>query len=210
MLDSTPWLRTCRGAMKTAAVLFVLVLAPACAERDALQGRVPQQPVLVGEVTLPEARAGRSDTTFAFRAPQGGLLYVYFGFTNCPDICPTALGNVRDAVRTLDPAAAARVEVAFVTVDLSRDSAEVMVPFLASFTERGHALIPSNPAELGRAQSAFRATSTALESDGAIEVSHTGLGYVVDDTGTIVVQWDDGTGPDVIAHDLRWLLLQDR
>jgi protein SCO1/2 len=197
--------------MRATTAAFVLAGALGCAARDELRGRVPENAVSVGEIALPEVRAGRPDTTFAFRAAPGGLLYVYFGFTRCPDICPTALGNFRDAVVTLDPAAAARVEMAFVTVDLARDSAAVMVPFLASFTARGHALIPRDPEQLGRAQSAFRATSTAREqSDGTVEVSHTGLGYVVDDAGAVAVQWDDGTRPDVIAHDLRLLLSRNR
>jgi protein SCO1 len=190
-----------------AAAMTMMLAAAGCAGQGVkLQGHVPPAPMLVGSITMPEVRPGEPDRPFAFRAAPGGLLYVYFGFTNCPDICPTTLSDLRRALRTLGPAAE-RVDVAFVTVDPYRDSAAVLVPYLASFTSRGHALVPRTQEQLGRAESAFKATSTvSKQADGTYEVSHTGLGYVVDDAGHVRVQWDFGTKPAVMAHDLRLLL----
>ena len=171
-----------------------------------LKGMRPPGPAYVGGVTMPEVEPGQPDRTFHFRAAPGHVLFVYFGYTNCPDICPTTLSDLRRALRKVG-GASARVEVAFVTVDPYRDTAEVLVPYLASFTQGAHALYPRTQQQLGQAESAFGATSmVSKKPDGSFEVSHTGLAYIVDPTGHVLVQWDFGTSADVMAHDLRVLL----
>jgi protein SCO1/2 len=171
-----------------------------------LRGHVPARSTRVDAVTLPEARLGRPDTTFAFRARPGALLFVFFGFVSCPDICPTTLSDLRRALGMLGEDAR-RVDVAFVTVDLVRDSTEVLVPYLASYVAGGHALRPRTQEQLGRAQAAFGATSSVGRGrDGSVQVAHTALGYVVDEHGEVRVQWDFGTLPRDMAGDLRALL----
>ena len=153
-------------------------------------GRSPTPARDVGEVVLPEVRPGEPDRPFAFRATPGHLLYVYFGYASCPDVCPTTLSDLHKALELLG-ADAARVEVAFVTVDLNRDSAQILVPYLASFVRGGHALRAPNQEQLGHAEAAFAATSTVTKSlQGEIQVSHTALSYLVDERGRIVDQWD--------------------
>lgn len=171
-------------------------------------GRSPTPARDVGEVVLPEVRPGEPDRPFAFRATPGHLLYVYFGYASCPDVCPTTLSDLHKALELLG-ADAARVEVAFVTVDLNRDSAQILVPYLASFVRGGHALRAPNQEQLGHAEAAFAATSTVTKSlQGEIQVSHTALSYLVDERGRIVDQWDFGTSAKDLAHDLRLLLAQ--
>jgi len=192
---------------RTLAALALACALAGCSGGSGLQGERPPAADYVGAVTLTEARPGAPDRPFTFRAAPGQLLFVFFGYANCPDICPMTLAELRKALRTLPPADARRVRVAFVTVDPYRDSASVLVPFLATFVDSAHALVPRSQGELARAESAFGATSTAARNaQGGVDVSHTGLAYAVDDQGRIRVQWDFGTKSATLAHDLRLLL----
>jgi len=188
----------------TFALLAMLALA-GCSGGAKLEGQRPPGPDYVGNVTVREP--GAPDSAFTFRAAPGQLLFVFFGYANCPDICPMTLAELRRALRAIPAADARRVRVAFVTVDPYRDSASVLVPYLRTFADSAHALVPRSPAELARAESAFGATSTAARNDsGGVDVSHTGLAYVVDDRGRIRVEWDFGVKAKTMAHDLRLLL----
>lgn len=175
----------------------------------AFEGEVPLKEQFVGEVSLPEVSPSGDSRPYLTRARPRGLLLVFFGFVSCPDICPTTLSDVKRALGRIGPSAR-DVEVAFITVDPVRDSARVMTDYLGSFFESGaHALRPSTQAELGRAQTAFQATSTITrQSDGHVDVSHTATIYVVDSAGRVRVTWPFGTTPDEMAHDLRLLIAE--
>jgi copper(I)-binding protein/cytochrome oxidase Cu insertion factor (SCO1/SenC/PrrC family) len=197
---------SCTRLLALAVIVASITGCAGSAGRERLQGQQPAGTGDVSAVTLPEVRPGQPDASFAFRAEPGHLLFVYFGYASCPDICPMTMSDFRKALQRLGPDAA-RVQLAFVTVDPARDSAQSLVPFVTSFVPSGHALVPRTQEQLGRAEAAFGATSSVSKSDsGAYEVSHTGLAYIVDDRGRIRVQWDFGTKPDVMAHDLRILL----
>ena len=171
-----------------------------------LRGHSPGPTALVGHVTLPEVAPGEAAHPFPLRAPKGKLLYVYFGYTSCPDICPATLSDFRRALSLLGNDST-RVEVALVTVDPSRDTAEVLAPYVRSFVPGAHALRPATQAELALAEAAFGATSSVVrQPDGKIEVSHTSLGYLVDEGGHILVEWDFGAKPEDLAHDMKQLL----
>ena len=88
------------------------------ADRELAGYRRDPAPV-VGDLTLPDLTADGEE--FAIRADPGEILAVYFGYTNCPDFCPTTLSDLRLATRRMDPADAARVDLAMVTVDPPRD-----------------------------------------------------------------------------------------
>jgi protein SCO1/2 len=99
-----------------------------------------------------------------------------------------------------------RVDLAMITVDPQRDTANILPRYLSSFTDRYHALIPANEAELRSAEKAFGATSSVTTVDGKIEVVHGGTAYLVDDTGTVLVQWPFGLDAQSMANDLTVLL----
>ncbi len=230
-MTSTPDRRRARRGLATLAVAFALVAtgcgssattspdgaassatepADAADFRDTIQGLQRDDPLDVSGVTLPEVAEDATTTPFRFVAPTGDLLFVAFGYTNCPDVCPTTLSDIRKALDLLDPDEAARVEVAFATVDPERDTAEVMSGYLASFVADGHPLRPSSDAELTAAQAPFNITSSVTKTpEGRTEVTHTAKSFVIDDQGHVVVEWAFGTGADAMASDLR-LLLQDR
>ncbi|MBI5169277.1 MAG: SCO family protein [Candidatus Eisenbacteria bacterium] len=194
-----------------ACLLLALLTASACGPRTSgkLVGHTRPIPKQVGGLSMSEARLGKPDTTFTFRAKRGGLLFVFFGFTNCPDLCPTTLGDLRKALRKVGPGAD-KVDVAFVTVDPGRDSSEAMARYLGSFFTGGHPLRPADNEQLLAVQAAFGAASSVTrKADGDVDVAHTALSYLVDEHGAVLLEWDYGTSPADLAHDLRLLLARN-
>lgn len=175
-----------------------------------MRGMVRDRPLEVGSVAVTDVtsrgRYAEHDGSFEFRAEPGHLLVVYFGYTNCPDLCPTTLALVRAAKRELGDDGDL-IDLAMVTVDADRDTPEVMNGFLSSFTDAFHALVPSDEAELRAAESAFLASSTiVINASGEIEVGHSATAYVVDSTGTVLVEWPFGIDKNLMIGDLKILL----
>jgi protein SCO1/2 len=179
--------------------------------RDQIQGLQRDDPLEVGDVALPEVQADGTTTPFHLQAEPGHLLFVAFGYTNCPDVCPTTLTDIRTAERLLTDAEAAKVDVAFGTVDPERDTAEVMHDYLGSFVEGGHPLRTDDPAQLQAAQDALAITSKVVKgADGSVEVAHSAKSFVIDSKGRVVDEWAFGSGAPLMASDLRLLLAGDR
>lgn len=159
---------------------------------------------MVGDITLPDLTEGAAD--LALVAVPGHLLVVYFGYTNCPDFCPTTLSDLRLATRRMDEDVAAKIDVAMVTVDPERDT-PVLADYITSFFDDGHALATDDPARLARAAAPFGVTYAVEQgADGSIEVAHTTALYVVDDTGHLALTWQFGVSIDDLAADLSQLL----
>jgi protein SCO1/2 len=158
----------------------------------------------VGAVSLPDA--SDDGALFHFRAADGEILVVYFGFTSCPDICPTTLADLKTALTAMGDGAS-EVTVAMVTVDPGRDSGEALVDYVQWFIPGAHALRTENQSDLESVGDAFGAQFTVVKtSDGDIEVLHTAYLYGVDDAGRVVVTWPFGVEPDKIASDVATLL----
>jgi protein SCO1/2 len=157
----------------------------------------------VDAVALPDL--SRGGEPFELRAQPGGLLIVYFGYTNCPDICPTTMSDVRTALRQLGDDAD-KVAVAMVTIDPDRDT-PVLADYVSSFVEGGHALATADAAELRAVADPF-GVSYLVEANaaGEIEVTHTTQLYVVDDAGLLALTWQFGVTADDLADDLEQLL----
>jgi protein SCO1/2 len=193
--------------MKRAAVVIVTLalLAPACGgEPEQLAGYLRDPIPEVGGATLPDASAGGAP--FAMRAPRGKLLLVYFGFTSCPDVCPTTLADVRTALGELGDDAD-RVELAMATVDPGRDTDEIVTAYVQSFVPGAHALRTDDDNALREVTEAFGAYyEVTVAEDGTVDVVHTGHLYVVDDQGLLQLTWPFGTEAFALASDLEILL----
>jgi protein SCO1/2 len=190
----------------TLAVVLTALIAACGGNGDdgVLLGYEPPSVTRTADVTVTEAG---TSAPFRLEASAGGILIVFFGFTNCPDVCPATLAAIKNALRKVDDDLAARVDVAMITVDPDRDTAETLPRYLGSFLERFHALIPADDAELRAAEAPFGATSSVIKKpDGSIEVGHGGTIYVVDDEGNFVLGWPFGLDAESIAHDIRILL----
>ena len=206
-------IRRALGSRRLLAVMVggALVATSACAGEDAvMRGIVRDQPLEVGTVAVTDVTSEGAypehDGAFEFVAQPGRLLVVYFGYTNCPDLCPTTLALVRAARRELGNDGD-RIDVAMVTVDPERDTAEVLNGYLSSFSDTYHALVPASDDELRAAEAAFLASSTIITNDqGQIEVGHSATAYVVDSTGTVRVEWPFGIDKGAMVNDFRILL----
>lgn len=190
-----------------AAVAAALLLG-ACGgdveEPATISGIVRDPAPLVGDVTLPDV--ANDAAPFPLRA-EDDLLVVYFGYTSCPDVCPTTMSDLRRALEALPAQDAARIDVAMVTIDPVRDDADVLTRYVQTFAPDGHALRTDDDALLRRAADAFGADySITYAADGTPEVAHTGFLYAVDGAGRMRVQWSFGTQPDAIERDLALLL----
>lgn len=176
------------------------------ADRELAGYRREPAPV-VGELTLPELTADGRE--FALRAEPGEILAVYFGYTHCPDFCPTTLSDLRLATRRMDADDAARVELAMVTVDPDRDL-PVLADYVTSFLEGAHALGTDDAARLADVAAPFGAGyEVTTADDGEIEVAHTTSLYAVNDDGEIVLTWQFGVPIDDLAADLTQLLSEE-
>jgi protein SCO1 len=185
--------------------LATVVVAAACGgggERE-LVGLTRDPEPVVDAVALPDV--SRGGEPFEFRAPDGGVLVVFFGYTNCPDICPTTMADLRAALGELGDDAN-RVEVAMVTVDPERDT-DVLTGYVQSFVPDGHALATDDADALRSAADVFGVSYEVVTTpSGEVEVGHSSLTFGVDDTGTLKITWPFGTTAADMAADLEQLL----
>lgn len=144
-------------------------------------------------------------TDLVFRADPGGFEAVYFGYTNCPDVCPTTLADWAVTLRRLPDDLAARVGTVMVTVDPDRDN-ELLPGYVESFVPQAQAAGTTDADVLAAAAAPFGVSYDVTTNDeGDIEVSHSGFLYLVDDQGRLVVTWPFGTSSTEMAADVEQL-----
>jgi len=119
------------------------------ADQTSMVGLVRDQPLNVSGISLPDETPGATEPLFVMKAQPNELLMVYFGYTMCPDLCPTTLPDFRSALSRID-AAASRVDLSFITVDPERDTADRLAPYLASFVDQYHVLRTTDFSQLQR------------------------------------------------------------
>lgn len=197
-----------------ASIVALSMVAVGCGsdepEAGSLAGMVRTPALEVASVEVPDATS--NEEPFAMKAQPGELLVVYFGYTFCPDICPTTMSDISVALNELPDDQADRVEVALVTVDPDRDTGEVLDRYLGHFFERGRGLRTTDLDQLDSAASAFGVryeVEDHSEGDLDYEVSHSAVTYVVDDAGTVVVEWPFGMDGLDMAADLATLLTKE-
>jgi protein SCO1/2 len=139
----------------------------------------------------------RTDADF-----RGKLLLVYFGFTYCPDVCPTDLQNIGLALDQLGPAGE-KIQPLFITVDPERDTVEHLRDFVPMFHPRLIGLT-GNAAAIHAAAEAYRAfyAKVLLKGDD-YTVDHSSFIYVVGADGHYLGFLPPGTSPDRIAEAIR-------
>lgn len=197
----------------------IALLATSCGTRTKssatddhqLSGMVRTPALKVGDVSLLDVSTD-SPTPAVVTPPAGHLTLVYFGYTSCPDICPMTMNDIRVALGDLTPANAAKVTVGMVTVDPDRDTPDALRKYLGHFFDRSMALQAADPAALDAAAKTFGVRYEVAEHPpGATtyDVSHSAVTYVVDDTGTVVVEWPFGFDSELMAKDLNILLEAD-
>jgi protein SCO1/2 len=177
-------------------------VAPSTAGRE-LAGIVRTPAPAVDATTLPSLTSPGDEVSF--RAAPGGFLAVYFGYTNCPDVCPTTMADWAVALRRLPPGLAEHVDTVMVTVDPDRDN-DVLAGYVQSFVSTARAAGTTDADLLAAAAEPFGVVySVTTADDGDIEVEHSGFLYLVDDRGRLAVTWPFGTSSEEIAADVEQL-----
>jgi protein SCO1/2 len=192
-----------RPVVAVTGVVVALMLASCAPAPHELSGFIRTPAPEVSTVSLPDVSSGGDE--FRFSAPSGGILLVYFGYTSCPDVCPTTLADVRKALGELG-SDADRVSLAMATVDPVRDTDQVLTSYVQTFVPGSHALRTEDDDALRAAASVFGADYDVSSVGGDVEVVHTGSLYAVDDTGVLRVTWPFGTRWEDLAADLELLL----
>lgn len=181
---------------------------------DQTAGMTRNPPLTVGSASLPNVNPDRDNRGSHFRAPDGELMLVFFGYTFCPDVCPTTLADLRLAVAELTPSERGRVEVAMVTVDPERDTAKVLSQYVGHFFPKDSfaAFRTNDPGRLARVEEQFKAAHELgkPKADGSYDVAHTAQVYAIDDRGVVRVEWPFGAGFEAIAADIKRLLAESR
>jgi protein SCO1/2 len=188
------------GLLILDGALFALAMnRPPDSNRPLLEGASFGTAAIGGPFALVTAR-GKSVTDQTYR---GRWMLIYFGYTFCPDACPTALTNLSGALQTLrqeaDP-----IQPLFVTVDPKRDTAPVLGEYLKSFDPRIEGLTGTE-AQTAAIVKTYRVFAEAqkAKSDGSYLVDHSSYLYLVDPQGRFVGVIESATPPAQIADWLR-------
>ena len=156
------------------------------------------------ELNLPDAD-GKPRTLADFK---GKVTVIFFGYTQCPDVCPTTLAELA-AARKLLGADGARVQGVFVSVDPERDTAEVLKAYVGSFGPDFVAL-RGNADETKAAAKQFKVFYAKVpgKTEGSYTIDHTAGSYVMDTQGRVRLFTRYGVGPEALAADLKILLAE--
>lgn len=189
------------------SVFFLLLLAGGLAWREFMRphefhGSVLTTPKLEGGIVLRSAAGPVQISEY-----RGKIVLLYFGYTSCPDVCPTSLARLKMALSELSPQEAAQVQVIFVSVDPARDTLEKLRDYVHVF---GSDFIGASGT---RSEVDLVAESFGVyykpndpDADGNYTVDHSSLVYVIDRQGYLVMAWGHDTQAEEIRADLRYLL----
>jgi protein SCO1/2 len=147
--------------------------------------------------------AGKPRTLADYR---GKAVVIFFGYTQCPDVCPTTLAELAEVMKKLGPDAD-RVQVLFVTIDPERDTQELLAQYVPAFDPRFMGLY-GDAAATERTAKEFRIIYQKQPgaTPGSYTMDHSAGTYIFDPQGRLRLYVSYGQGPDVFAHDLRELL----
>jgi protein SCO1 len=154
------------------------------------------------ELSLPDAD-GKMRTLADFK---GKVTLVFFGYTQCPDVCPTTLAELAAVKRDLGKDGD-RVQGVFVSVDPQRDTAEILKAYMASF-DPGFVALRGTPEQIQATARDFKVFYAQVpgKTEGSYTVDHTAGTYVFDASGKVRLFVRYGSGAEALRHDLKLLL----
>jgi protein SCO1/2 len=188
-----------------------LSLLGAC---DRLPGGTTKEPFKAVDITGAEyARElsltdadGKARTLADFK---GKVTLVFFGYTQCPDVCPTTLAELAAVKRDLGKDGE-RVQGVFVSVDPQRDTPQILKAYVASF-DPGFVALRGTAEETKTAARNFKVFYAQVPgmTEGSYTVDHTAGTYVFDAQGRVRLFVRYGSGAEALRHDLKLLLAED-
>jgi cytochrome oxidase Cu insertion factor (SCO1/SenC/PrrC family) len=161
---------------------------------DLMYGRGP----VGGPFTLTDQTGKqRSDTDF-----RGKLMIVYFGYTYCPDVCPTDLMAITQALDALGPAAEG-VQPVFITIDPERDT-KLLTDYVAAF-HRSLVGLTGSPDEIRKVANSYKAFYVKVQDErsGDYSIDHAGVVYLMGRNGEYLGFMPPQTSPDRLTEVLR-------
>jgi protein SCO1/2 len=189
-----------------AIVVFGIAGADMFLQAYKFRGSVIDPPIAASNFTLKD----QNGQTFQLSDQRSKIVLMFFGYTNCPDICPTTLLQFKQARAQLGNQAD-RVRFVFVTVDPERDTAEKMKTYLGAIDPAIIGLVGSQ-AELEQVWKAYGVYRQKLPgqspNDYADLIEHSGRVYLIDTQGNLRLTYPFGLTPDDVAQDVRYLLKQ--
>ena len=135
------------------------------------------------------------------------VVVMFFGYTQCPDICPTTLTEMQQVMTIFGPQSD-KVQVLFVTVDPERDTAAILKQYVPAFDPRFLGLRPTDDAALEKIGKDFKIYYKKVpgNSPGSYTMDHTAGSYAFDPDGRLRLYIKHAQGPETLAHDLKELL----
>lgn len=192
--------------LRTARALFVcgLPFVLACTRQPDWRGT----PVTPARTIAPTTFTDSTGTAVQLLPAAGQAALVFFGYTNCPDICPTTLADWARVKQAMGDDAK-NVRFVFVSIDPSRDTPAVAQRYAAQF-DPAFLGLSASAETTARVQTAFGASSATQTSHATAEhlLGHSVESFLVDDRGNILVAYRFGAGWDVMSADLKTLLDQ--
>lgn len=194
--------RSNRRAWLLLAASTTLVALPACQQRSppAFKGIDITGAEYGRSFSLPDAD-GATRTLADFK---GKIVVVFFGFTQCPDVCPTALSRAVE-VRKLLGADAEKLQVVLVTVDPERDTPDVLRNYVKAFDPSFIALRGDAPSTAATAKE-FKVFFQKVPTSSSYTMDHTAVSYVFDPKGRLRLALRHEQSAPEVAADLKALL----
>ena len=201
------------GLAQLSAMIFVLIIALATAYallagRPLLKAARPtEQTVSIGG---PFNLIGPDGQAVTDRSFPGQWLLVFFGYTYCPDLCPTTLGDIANAMNALGPYAA-RVQPLFITIDPKRDTPPVLKDYVANFDKRIVGLTGS-PAAISSVEKAYRvyaAERPPEDGKGPVLFDHSGTIYLMKPNGAFATVFNAGLPAGDLAKGIKAAIEED-
>jgi protein SCO1 len=185
--------------------LFVMALAlAACSEKKVAFNSVDITGASYAQdFSLPDVD-GKTRTMKDF---AGKVTVVFFGFTQCPDVCPTTMAEVSSVKKALGKDGN-KMQAIFITIDPERDTAPVLKAYVANFDSSFVGLRPASAEALADAAKAFKIYYKKVDGKtaGSYTMDHTAASYVFDTKGRVRLFTRYGAGADKLTEDVRQLL----
>jgi protein SCO1/2 len=194
---------TLTQTFKFCLIASVLVFA-ACSEKKVAFNSVDiTGATYAQDFSLPDVD-GKTRTMKDF---AGKVVVVFFGFTQCPDVCPTTMAEVGSVKKALG-ADGDKLQAIFITIDPERDTAAVLKAYVANFDPSFVGLRPASAEALADAAKAFKIYYKKVDGKtaGSYTMDHTAASYVFDTKGRIRLFTRYGSGADKLTEDVKQLL----
>jgi protein SCO1/2 len=190
--------------LRTGWITTVLLLLMACSPKPEFKNIDITGSTAFGKDFSLVDPDGKARTLADFK---GKVVVMFFGYTQCPDVCPTTLTEMQQVMTILGPQSD-KVQVLFVTVDPQRDTAEILKQYVPAFDKRFLGLRPADDAALEKVAKDFKIYYKKVPgiSPGSYTIDHTAGSYAFDPDGRLRLYIKHAQGPETLAHDLKELL----